>query len=612
LTDVNTGTLQDTYFFQEEFDDDDLDYDSNLAFYNLLEEDPTDITYPDNPDDAISLKVKTLELGEYPYFQISNLDFTGDDNAFFEIKMKAQEFSYDQVRFYLQWRSATNEPFIREKQYTFVISNNNVYKTFRFNPGWNDTVTDIRVLIEPTDDAIITIDYIRVAGKTNQAFDVTDMNTYRLAVKNTNVDLYVNDSILPVLSQKQWLSEAAVNKSIIFGKTEQTEKQVKGDWKAVRLYTGGNLSPYQTNTVSWTYMAAFANGSEIQNLMESRNSLIAMVKPVEISKELDTISDLNPRSYRMDSTSAISWVSDASYPSDVVEILASAAWNEDIYSSGQVGSISNNITDIDVVLIIDNAMRTTSGQLTNMIDLAKDIVDELRLNKNINYDNIAIVTTDESNGYPATGIALSYSSDKIDVYTALDAIGVGLQESSMDNALLHAQSILGTSVARNETLEKYVLILSDGNFTASIQTNSAATAELIRDGGSSLICVGFNDDDTPQAYNTTNLTAIADSGGFAGYSSSTSKDFALNAMGTFDRDVVTTNRVNLIDTIVASGELTQVGNVYNRRKTHAYDDVVKDTTAPEVNVTIKPDETAGGIKVYELNVFVEDISEDNV
>jgi hypothetical protein len=466
-------------------------------------------------------------------------------------------------------------------------------------------------LIEPTDNALLDIDYIRIAGRTTKAFDVTAMNTYRLAVKDQNVDLYINDSISPIMSEKLWLDEIVNSKKIVWGKVEQSEKQVKLSWKGIRLYTSGNLSPYQVSLVNWTYMAAFANGSEVQNLLESRDSLVAMIKPVRIAKEFDTIYDLNPRSYRLESSSAISWVADATYPSDVVQLIASTNWGEDIYSSGQTGSISNNITNIDLVIIIDNASRTTSGQLTNMVDLAKSIVDELRLNKNNNYDNIAIVTTDESNSYPTSGIALNYSSDKVDVYTALDAISTGSQESSMDNALLYARSILATSVERGGGLDKYVLILSDGNFTAPIQSNSVSTADLIRDDGSSVICIGFNDDDTPQVYSLINLTEIANTDMLAPYDID-SKDFTLLAMDAASRDIITTSKVDIINTIVIDGILTQVGNLYNRRKTHSYDEIIKDTTPPEVNLVIKPNESAGGIRVYELNIFVEDISEDNV
>jgi len=611
ISNVDTHSLEDTYFFQEEFDESDLSYSSKIKFYNLLEENPSDIDFPDNLDDAISIKVKQLELGEYPYIEISGLDFMGDDNAFFEISMKVQEFSFDQTKFYLQWRSATNQPFIRERQYVFIIPNDNVYKTFKFNPGWNDTVSDIRILIEPTDDAITSIDYIRISGKTTKSFDVTAMNIYRLAVKDTNVDLYINDSIYPALSKKQWLNENVVSKRIIFGKIEQSEKQVKLKWKGIRLYSGDDLSPYKINAAGWTYMATFANGSEVQNLLESRDSLIAMLKPVNISKELDTVSDLNPRSYRLDSPQSIFWVFDATYPSEVVQILSSTTWGDDIYSSGQIGSINNNIIDIDLVIIIDNSNRTTINQLSNMISLCKDLIDELRLNKNNNYDNIAIITTDESNSYPAGGLLLDYSSDKADIFDALDTISVGLLESSMDNALLCARSVLDTSVARNDALGKYVLIFSDGNFTASIQSNSVVTSDIIRDGGSNIICIGFNDDNTPQAYNSANLTAIADTDLFEAYSGN-SKDFILSSTNTSDRNIIITTKTNIVDTIVADDILTDVGNLYNRRKTHAYDEVIKDTAPPQINLVIKPDENAGGIRIYELNVFIEDTSEGNV
>jgi len=78
-------------------------------------------------------------------------------------------------------------------------------------------------------------------------------------------------------------------------------------------------------------------------------------------------------------------------------------------------------------------------------------------------------------------------------------------------------------------------------------------------------------------------------------------------------DVINHTKLDLIAeaSSTTKSELSSSGNIYNRRITHAFDEIIKDTKSPETEIVIKPNENAGGIKILSFEAYVER-TEDSV
>jgi outer membrane protein assembly factor BamB len=57
--------------------------------------------------------------------------------------------------------------------------------------------------------------------------------------------------------------------------------------------------------------------------------------------------------------------------------------------------------------------------------------------------------------------------------------------------------------------------------------------------------------------------------------------------------------------IIWAEDLYGLGDLYQRRKANAFDEIIIDTKAPETNIVLKENDTSGGIRVREINVFAE-------
>ena len=69
-------------------------------------------------------------------------------------------------------------------------------------------------------------------------------------------------------------------------------------------------------------------------------------------------------------------------------------------------------------------------------------------------------------------------------------------------------------------------------------------------------------------------------------------------------DIVYLVRRNLDN--INSTDVIRKGNIITRRLTNAWDSIIKDTNAPETNVIINEDQAAGGLQIYELQVYSRD------
>jgi hypothetical protein len=63
------------------------------------------------------------------------------------------------------------------------------------------------------------------------------------------------------------------------------------------------------------------------------------------------------------------------------------------------------------------------------------------------------------------------------------------------------------------------------------------------------------------------------------------------------------DRFDIVSVACNGTDIELSGNVYRRMKTHAYDDILQDTTAPVSSIIINEDEATGGIRVHELVVY---------
>ena len=337
--DIETDNKIVNYIWKEDFTNSDnisgeeldlLNVDNKIRFYGI------DYSIESN---FARLKIRDTE---YPYIEVvgfENIFATKD--TLFEIKIKVHSFKYDEVKLYFQWSDKNNGPFIKERTYTLSISNNNIWKEFSFNPGWSGAIKSIRILIEPTENARLDIDYIYIQSSVIASFDVFEMNKYRITSQNNDINVYVNDINQNIFNFTNLLSIETSNKSIIFGKIDQAEIDSKVLWNNIKIYTGGALSPYEEQSVEWKLLNKFSIGDSIQSMQIVRNNLIAIVNPSDSILETDD-SNIYPITYIM--KNSFIWENLDSEYIAVSNVLYSSVWNNSLYSSGGLFVDNSNST----------------------------------------------------------------------------------------------------------------------------------------------------------------------------------------------------------------------------------------------------------------------------
>jgi len=338
---IDTGERAENYVYEQEF----TEIPTDIDLYNL-EYVVEDGLYKLKVIEGIADKEVP-----YPFMEINGLEIYAGSTTELEFKVTAHGFEQDTTKLYFQWSVFEGGPYIKERTYSININNDNVPKSFKFNPGWNGIIRGVRLLIEPTENATLFFDYIRVKQVSKVRFNTQNTNKYRLTGKGQDVRLYLNDSQQPIFFGRTWLTIPSINKMLMFGKISQSARLSKYAWKNFKIYTLGDIDPRTTETTGWELMHRFSSGKAVNSLTVVRDKLIAVVNPLESIKSTDASEDLLPRSFIMENSDAVVWETqvDALLPSTTTATTAAAEWQDNLY----VGAEDTNVVGYEIITDVD-------------------------------------------------------------------------------------------------------------------------------------------------------------------------------------------------------------------------------------------------------------------
>jgi len=183
------------------------------------------------------------------------------------------------------------------------------------------------------------------------------MRRYRINVKGTAIQVYVDNSNEAAIDEVDFLVTTTQGKSILFGKTDVTAKQCNVRWKNLYYYINGILTPLLVVERDFLRDQVLPFGKEIRYLLPvteipiNKSSgavprLIAGVEPRDPATFTiqDDPTTLIPRTYVRESGDLPVWSLDARYDSTCSAIVDAIIWNNLVISISEVSS--NLLTNI--------------------------------------------------------------------------------------------------------------------------------------------------------------------------------------------------------------------------------------------------------------------------
>lgn len=318
----------------------------------------------------LELTVVSSDAESPPY--IEDLDVSlpqdVDKDSYIQIRMSTTGYSSETVRFYLQWSEFSDGTgYTSAKTHSFVAYTGGIETTYTLRPSWSGSIKNIRIIMNPEINAQINIAFIRIYQNLQQVFYSAAYHKYRIAVRDNNISLYIDDNKTASLEKRNWLNRSTSEKVIAWGKTDRKRGQSEFAWKSLRFYAPGvgegygDLAPVYEYHYDWQLSASLPGGTIVKELIQDRTSLFALLDPVDYADDQTTIQSLNPRIWKLDTETSILWgntngLADSFYPDTCATIIDAFVWNNKLFAATEnvdddtAEALRNNIpTRFDIV-----------------------------------------------------------------------------------------------------------------------------------------------------------------------------------------------------------------------------------------------------------------------